>query len=567
MARYFSDLEDIYFNLFNILKVQEKNKDFGVEEIKSVVMEFDKFVAHEIFSTREEGDQVGVKMEGGKVVAPKSYIRAKNNYHSNGWFALGMEEEWGGMPAPHAVYLACQSLFIGSNVSFSMYPGLSKGALNAIKELGTQEQKERFIPKMMEGAWGGTMCLTEPGAGSDVGATKSTAKPLGDGTYEIKGVKIFISSGESDLYENNIHLVLARTPGAPEGVKGLSLFIVPRFKINPDGSLGGSNDVDCTKVEHKMGIHGSATCELTFGNKAQCIGVLLGKEFQGMANMFLMMNEARLLCGLQGESQATLATLNAINYAKEREQFGQAIIDHPDIRRMLLKMRATTRAMKGMILYIGNLFDNEHENAEEIAFLTPICKSYCTDFGFNICVDALQVHGGYGYCVEYGMEQFVRDSKIATIYEGTNGIQAIDFVMRKIFRDQGKTLLKFVQKIMASISSDVPEELAGEVDQIKVSVKNCQEILEYFKILSKENPNKILEYCSDFLNFFGNLTLSWILFTHAKESNKFLKDDPKGFYKSKISDFKIFSAHNLSANKGIYHTIINSKLELSKIEI
>jgi alkylation response protein AidB-like acyl-CoA dehydrogenase len=568
MARYLSDLDDVYFNLFSVLKVHEKNKDFGIEEIKSIVTEFDKFIANEIFPTREEGDLIGVKMEGGKVIAPKSFLKAKNNYHANGWFALGVKESIGGLPVPEAVYMACQSLFVGANVAFTMYPGLTKAALNAIRVLGTPEQKDRFIPKIMEGVWGGTMCLTEPGAGSDVGATKTTAKPLGDGTFEIKGVKIFISSGESDLYENNIHLVLARTPNAPAGVKGLSLFIVPRFKVNPDGTLGGSNDVLCTKIEHKMGIHGSATCELTFGTQTGCIGVLLGKEFQGIANMFLMMNEARLLCGVQGESQANLATLNSIQYAKEREQFGEPIIDHPDVRRMLLKMRAMSRGMRGLILYTANLFDNEHENSAEIAFLTPICKSYCTDFGFNVCVDAMQIHGGYGYCVDYGMEQFVRDAKIATIYEGTNGIQAIDFVMRKILRDQGKTLMKVMQKIMESLSKELPEGVSDEVEMIKISAKNCQEIMDYFKELIKQgNQNKILEHCTDFLNFFGNLTLAWILLTHAKESAKLIQNDPNGFYRSKVSDFKIFCSQYLGNNKAIYHSILNSKLELSKIEI
>ncbi len=568
MATYLSDLDDIYFNLFSVLKIQNKNPDFGVDDAKSIITEFDKFVANEIFPTREEGDQIGVKMEAGKVVAPKSYIKAKDNYHSNGWFGLGQEEGVGGMPVPQAVYMACQSLLVGANVSWSMYPGLTKGAFNAIKVLGTQEQKDLILPKIMEGVWGGTMCLTEPGAGSDVGATKTTAKPLGNGIYEIKGVKIFISSGESDLYENNIHLVLARTPNAPAGVKGLSLFIVPRFKVNPDGSLTGSNNVICTKLEHKMGIHGSATCELTFGNNGSCEGVLLGKEYDGMANMFIMMNEARLLCGIQGESQATLATLNAIKYAKEREQFGTPIINHPDVKRMLLKMRALSRAMKGLILYTANLFDNEHENAEEIAFLTPVCKSYCTDNGFNISVEAVQVHGGYGYCAEYGMEQFVRDTKIATIYEGTNGIQAIDFVMRKILKDQGKTFGKVMEKIVKSINEEVPADISLEVELMKESVKNSQEIMGYFKdLVVTGKQNKILEHCCDFLNFFGNLFSSWILLEHAKEANKLLKDDPKGFFHSKISDFKVFCTQYLGNNKALAFSILNSKGELSKIEI
>lgn len=265
---------------------------------------------------------------------------------------------------------------IGANVSWSMYYGLTQGAMNVILKVGSQEQKDLYVPKMMEGSWGGTMCLTEAGAGSDVGNAKTTAKPLDNGQYAISGTKIFISSGESDLYENNIHLVLARTPGSPEGTKGLSLFIVPRFKINEDGSNGESNNVRCTKLEEKMGLHGQATCELTFGQDGECVGELIGKEHEGIVNMFIMMNEARLLCGLQGESQANLVYMLTEQYAKERSQFGTEIINLPDVKRMLLKMRSTARGLRALCLYTGNLFDKAEKGDEqaekEIALFTPI---------------------------------------------------------------------------------------------------------------------------------------------------------------------------------------------------
>ncbi|RLA63986.1 MAG: acyl-CoA dehydrogenase [Epsilonproteobacteria bacterium] len=566
MAEYKTDLEDIYFNIFNILKVQDLRPDYGQEDLQAIVEEFDRFTKNEIFPIREEGDRVGVKMVEGQVKVPESYVAAKQKFYENGWFALGMEEEWEGMPATNATYMACQSLYIGANVSFSMYPGLTKGALNCIKTIGSEEQKNLYIPKMMEGTWGGTMCLTEAGAGSDIGATRTTATPTKDGKYKISGVKIFISSGESNLYENNIHMVLARTPGAPEGVKGISLFIVPRFKIEN----GESNDVKCTKIEEKMGIHGSATCELTFGENGNCEGSLIGEEFKGMSNMFLIMNEARLLCALQGEAQANLATILSIQYAREREQFGKNIIEHPDIKRMLLKMRAMSRGMRGLVLYTANLFDNP-EAEDEIALLTPLCKGFCTDAGFEVCVDAVQVHGGYGYCFEYGMEQFIRDTKIATIYEGTNGIQAIDFVLRKIFKDEGKEFAKLGQKIMATLTQDIPAEWQNETNLMKKNMEKSQEILARFKeFYSSKKLDQILENSTDFLTYCGNLVVSWILLGHALEAQKLLSDESseqKEFYLSKVTDFKVFCAHYLTRNTAISQTILNFPEGLSKLEV
>jgi alkylation response protein AidB-like acyl-CoA dehydrogenase len=562
MAEYKTDLEDIYFNLFNTLKVQDLKPDYGQEDLKAIVDEFDRFTKNEIYPIREEGDRIGVKMVDGQVKVPESYLNAKQKFYENGWFALGVEEEWEGMPATTATYFACQSLYVGANVSFSMYPGLTKGALNCIKTLGSEEQKSLYIPKMMDGTWGGTMCLTEAGAGSDIGATRSTAIPTENGKHKINGVKIFISSGESDLYENNIHMVLARTPNAPEGVKGISLFIVPRFKIEN----GESNDVKCTKIEEKMGIHGSATCELTFGENNNCEGYLIGEEHKGMANMFLIMNEARLLVGIQGEAQANLATSLTIQYAKEREQFGKSISSHPDVKRMLLKMRAMSRGMRALLLYTADLFDKPG-NEGEIALLTPLCKAYCSDMGFEVCVDAVQVHGGYGYCQEYGMEQFIRDGKIATIYEGTNGIQAMDFVLRKIFRDEGKEFGKLGQKIMATLSQDTPAEWQNETNLMKKNMEKVQEILARFK---ETNMDQVLENSTDFLTYCGNLTVSWILLTHALEAQRLLtegSDEQKGFYLSKIMDFKVFCAHYLVKNTGISQCILNFPEGLSKLEI
>lgn len=457
MGYYKADIRDVEFNLTELLKVQEW-KDYGLEEndVKGILSEYNKYVENEVFPTREPSDQVGVKHVNGKVIVPEVLHNVQRSFYDNGWFALGMPAEIGGTPVPESLYVACMSLATGANCAWTMYPGLSRAALNVINLKGTEFMKTHLIPKMMAGTWGGTMCLTEPGAGSDVGALRSTAQPIANGKYAIKGTKIFISSGESDLYENNIHLVLARTPGGEAGTKGISLFVVPRFKINDDGSMGASNNVVCSKIEHKMGIHASATCELQFGQDSQTEGWLIGDEFEGMATMFIMMNEARLYCGIQGESQANLAYMMAEKYVKERVQFSKEIIHHPDVRRNLLRMRAMSRGMRALCLYTANLFNKAHGDQKYesiIGLLTPICKAYCSEQGFNVSSQALQAHGGYGYCTEYGVEQFVRDTQIAMIYEGTNGIQAIDFVMRKILKDGGKALSALTQEIVTSVQA------------------------------------------------------------------------------------------------------------------
>lgn len=575
MAQYRTDLQDIYFNLFHILKIQDQGPEFDESELKEVIKEFDKFVEHEFYPTRQIGDSKGVTYsEGGVVTVPDCFKKVKDAFYENGWFGLGMPEDIGGMVVPESIYFACNSLSIGANTALMMYPGLSKAALNLIHRVGTAEQKQYMVPNMMSGLWGGTMCLTEPGAGSDVGAASTKAKPQGDGSYLINGVKIFISSGENDLYENIIHLVLARTPNAPEGVKGLSLFIVPKFLIKPDGTCGDRNDVFCTKVEEKMGIHGNATCELTFGQKDNCIGHLIGKEFDGIKNMFLMMNEARLLCAIQGESQANLAFQLSLQYAKERSQFGKILIDLPDVKRILLKMRAVTRGMRSLILYTGNLFDLEKKDpAVEslIALLTPVCKSYCTDRGFEMCNDAIQVHGGYGYCHEYGVEQFARDSRIAMIYEGTNGIQAIDFVMRKILKDNGEAFRQLAGRITKTLSDPSAGNWPSEIGMIGKMLQQGQSILEKFGKLAKmEKFDGILECTTDFLKFSGNIIVAWLLLRGAITAKKELGTAPeadKFYLNSKMVDFETFSQYVLMENYSLSKTILDYDNRLEKLEL
>lgn len=575
MAKYQADQNDINFNLFDVNNCEKYAADYEVADLKEIIEQFTKFTENEIYPTRMEGDEEGVKLVDGKVVVPECFRKVNNLYYENGWYGLGYAEDIGGIPAPHALKVACNSLAIGANVAWSMYYGLTRGCMDVLLAVGTKEQKDLIIPKMMTGTWGGTMCLTEAGAGSDVGNAGTTAKPIDNGKFLVNGVKIFISSGESDLYENNIHLVLARTPGSAKGTKGLSLFIVPRFKVNDDGSCGESNNVICTKVEEKMGIHGSATCELTFGENGECVGELIGKEGEGMINMFIMMNEARLLCGLQGEAQANLAYLMTEQYARERVQFGTEIINLPDVKRLLLKMRSTSRGMRALSVYTGNLFDKAQDGGaeveKEIALLTPICKAFNTDEGFNVSVDAVQVHGGYGYCTEYGIEQFVRDTKIASIYEGTNGIQAMDFVMRKILKDNGETFFNVGKKIQATMEKDEAKGFTHELSMIGKSMEMSEKILAKFgKTMKANNTNGVLAHSTDFLNYCGNLVVAWLLLEHAciaKSKQDGANEEMAKFYTSKITDFKVFCQYQLTRNIGIANSILNFEEDLTTLEV
>ncbi len=575
MGYYKADIRDVEFNLTELLKVQNW-KDFGLEDsdIKGILTEYNKFVEKEVFPTREPSDQEGVKQVDGKVIVPEVFHDLMKSYHGNGWFALGLPADIGGTPVPEALYVACMSLATGANVAWMMYPGLSRAALNVINLKGNDFMKTHILPKMMEGSWGGTMCLTEPSAGSDVGSLRTTAQPLGNGRYAIKGTKIFISSGESDLYENNIHLVLARTPGGEAGTKGISLFVVPRFNINNDGSIGTNNNVICSKIEHKMGIHASATCELQFGSHSETEGWLIGDEFEGMATMFIMMNEARLYCGIQGESQANLAFMMAEKYTKERVQFGKEINQHPDVCRNLLRMRAMSRGMRALCLYTADLFNKAHQDHKHeaiIGLLTPICKAYCSEQGFNVSSVALQAHGGYGYCTEYGVEQFVRDTQIAMIYEGTNGIQAIDLVIRKILKDGGKALHTLTQEIVTSVQALSENKYKKEKEIFQKVLVSGQTIMEQISKYAKNNQfNLILQNCTEFLTFTSQMVVAWRLLESAvlaDQSIETASPQDKKFYESKVTDFRVYCAYYLNHNLSIAQTISDFDLDITMLEI
>jgi alkylation response protein AidB-like acyl-CoA dehydrogenase len=429
------------------------------------------------------GDTVGAKCVDGKVIMPAGYVDAYKAYVDGGWGAINAPAEFGGMGLPFSMAIMALDSLGGANMAFALCPILSVGSIESIYHHGSDAQKATYLPKLSTGAWSGTMNLTEPQAGSDVGALKSTATPLGDGRFQIKGQKIYISFGDHDMAENIIHLVLARTPGAPEGTKGISLFLVPKYQVADDGSLGAQNDVQVVSIEHKMGINASPTCVLAFGETGECIGELIGPEFGGMRAMFTMMNNARLNVGLQGVQIGEGATQKALYFASERVQSARAggtsrdpvaIIEHPDVRRMLMRMKAGTQAIRALLYYAAGQVDRANlgdETAREMVdLLTPLAKTYGTDMGSEIASLGIQVHGGMGFVEETGAAQYYRDIRIAQIYEGTNGIQAADLVGRKLGMRGGDV----VREHLAMIGQD-----AGDHAALKSLAGACAEIAEW----------------------------------------------------------------------------------------
>lgn len=467
------NMRDQKFLLFEQLKIDQlfksvKYGDYTVDDAQMMLGEAEKLAVNEMVPTYAEGDREGCTFNDGQVKVPACFHQAYKKICEAGWNCAARDPEVGGQGMPLSLFSACAELFNAANFALMMYPGLTCGAAALIEKFGNEEQKKKYMLRMYAGEFGGTMCLTEPGAGSDVGALKTKAVKQADGTYKITGTKIFISSGDHDLCPNNIHAVLARVEGDPAGTDGISIFVVPKIRVNDDGSLGEANDVTTGNIEHKMGIKGSATCTLNFGENDGCIGELLGHERQGMAIMFHMMNEARLEVGMQGLGHASAAFEHARDYARERvqsraiwdmanpEASGVAIIEHPDVRRSLLWMKSYVEGIRALNYYVAFAFDRAEiaeDEAEKkkwrgiLELLTPVCKAFSSDKGVEICSLAIDIYGGYGYCSEYPVEQYLRDVKIACIYEGTNGIQSLDLVGRKLAQNKGQALMDLLAEV------------------------------------------------------------------------------------------------------------------------
>lgn len=477
MPTYTPPIRDTRFVLEHVVGLAQHLNRPGFEAatpeiVDAVLAEGGRFVAEVLFPLNQSGDREGcTRHPDGSVTTPAGFKAAYRQFVESGWATLGNHPDYGGQGMPHVVATAFQEYMISANMAFAMYPGLTHGAIAALTATGSAEQKALYLPKLVSGEWGGTMNLTEPQCGTDLGLIRTRAEPRADGSWAITGTKIFISSGEHDLTENIIHLVLAKTPGAPESSKGISLFVVPKLLVNADGSPGARNAVSCGSIEHKMGIHANSTCVMNYDGAT---GWLVGEEMKGLAAMFVMMNAARLGVGLQGLGVAETAYQNAVAYARERRQ-GRALTGakepqekadplfvHADIRRMLMEAKALTEGLRALCLWGALQVDLEHLAVDDgerqlaadlIGLLTPVIKAFGTDMGYRVATDMQQVFGGHGYIAEWGMEQYVRDARIAMIYEGTNGVQAMDLVGRKLAQHGGRPIQAFLALVAAEIAA------------------------------------------------------------------------------------------------------------------
>ncbi len=535
------------------------------------------------------GDMAGAKHHGdGSVTSAPGFKAAYEQWVEGAWGSICFDPEFGGMGLPRSLQLAVQEMAQGANMAWSLLPMLSQGSIEVLTAHGTDEQKQTYLAKIISGTWAGTMNLTEPQAGSDVGALRAKAVSNGDGSYAITGTKIFITWGEHDCAENIIHLVLARLPGAPEGTKGISLFLVPKFLVNEDGSLGAQNDVTCASIEHKLGIHGSPTCVMAFGEKGGATGYLIGEENRGMRLMFTMMNNARLSVGLQGVGIAEAATQMAVSYAQERRQ-GQAvgapskdsvpIIQHADVRRMLMTMRAYTEASRAICYETAMATDYAHAHPEKEAredykkleeLLTPIAKAWSTDKGVEVASLGVQVHGGMGYIEETGAAQFFRDARIAPIYEGTNGIQAIDLVTRKLSLDGGDVMAHWIvgaQELAAELALQEDEDLVAIGKELGRATKQLGKVTGWMMDRMKESPNDALAGATPYLELFGIVAGGTYLARGAIAAVDGLAENPgDGFLKQKLSVAAFYAANILPLGRGLKATICQGASGLYELD-
>jgi len=544
--RYRADLRDfrfLFFEQFDLPAVlgKEPYAEWGTEECDMVLDEVYRFVCDVTGPLNGSGDAQGCRLEDGRVITPDGFKDAWDKLWEAGWRTVAAPSRWGGQDAPIMIGSFVEEMLCGANTAFTMYTGLSLSAAELILEFGTEEQKKKYVPKMLSGEWTGTMCLTEPHAGSDVGSASSGATRNDDGTYNVQGTKIFISGGDNDLGSNVIHLVLARIEGAEAGTKGLSLFIVPRVRIEEDGSLGEFNDVNVPSIEHKMGINGSATCVMNFGDEGACLGeVVGGVEHQGIRQMFHMMNAARIGVGIQGLAVASASYLSALEYARERKQgasikqFKDAnaprvpILDHPNIRRDLLAMKARVEGVRALIMKLSNHADRLHatkgkdDESEayhkgQIDLLTPLVKAYGTDAAFEVSSSAIQVHGGHGYLRDYPVEQYCRDAKIFQIYEGTNFIQSMDLVSRKLGQGGGANTQAFLLDIQNFITAnkDTPELKDGLQHLQAAHEAVAASVMQFIGWFKGGKVEHIPLAAEQFLTIMSELAVGWLLLEQA----------------------------------------------------
>jgi len=582
MAQLIADRRDIDFVLHEQLQVEtlsqeERFKEFGKKSVDLIVSEARNLAIKEILPLQKPSD-AGCDLNNGKVTVPEGFHRVMKAYNDGEWLAMTDDPEWGGQGMPKTVAMAVNEYFYGACNSFMLYNLLTHGASKLVETFGTKDQKEKHLRNMLSGKWAGTMLLTESDAGSDLAGITTIAKDNGDGTYCLEGNKIFISGGEQDLTENIVHPVLARLEDAPPGIKGISLFLVTKYRLKEDGTPGEFNNVVCTGIEEKMGLHGSATCSLELGGKGQCIGTLLGEKNKGMAAMFLMMNEARQMVGLQGQASASASYMYALDYARQRIQSKKltdpagsapvAIINHPDVKRQLLMMKAWVEGMRSLIYYTGLCHDRlaiATDDGEKQSFstllevLTPIIKGYITDRAFDVCNHGVQIYGGYGFIEEFPVSQLLRDCRIFMLYEGTNGIQAMDLVGRKLGMHKGKPFIHFLGLIEKTIAASREiKGLEALADSMALFFANYGEVAH--EISSRAASGKVMEvfaFSHPFLEVTGDLAMAWMLLWRASVAfpklGKGKKDD--AFYQGQVQTARFFINNILPITAGRLNTI------------
>ncbi len=570
MPSYTAPARDTKFVVNELLDLPNRASALGFENasadvIDAVIEESGRFCAEVLQPLNQVGDRDGcTRSADGSVATPAGFKAAFGQYRETGWGTISMPPEFGGQGLPHVLGFVVEEFVSSANHSFGMYPGLTTGAVSAIQAVGSEAQKALYLPRMISNEWLGTMNLTEPQCGTDLGLIRTKAEPQADGSYSITGTKIFISAGEHDLSDNIIHLVLAKTPGAPDSSKGISLFIVPKVLVNDDGSLGMRNAVQCGSLEHKMGIHGNSTCVMNYDGAK---GWLLGEENRGLAAMFIMMNAARLGVGIQGLAQAEVAYQNAVAYARERRQ-GRAltgpadpeakadpILVHSDVRRMLMDAKAYTEGMRALYLWAAVQVDLTHAAADEderkqadalLGLLTPVIKGYGTDKGYDVAVNMQQVFGGHGYIAEWGMEQFVRDSRIAMIYEGTNGIQAMDLCGRKLAQNGGAAIQGFFKLVDDEVAG-VEGGLAPLAEALGKACGDQKAATMWFMQNAMANPNNLGAGAHHYMHIMGLVCFGLMWLRMAKVAAARLAEgaEDQAFYQAKLTTARYFAERYL----------------------
>ena len=560
MYSYRAPLRDIRFVVHEVLDFVEHYRTFGRDDLsgdllEGVLEEGSRFAETILAPTNRIGDEHGLRFENGKVYAPPGFKEAYDRYCQDGWITMTADPQWGGQGLPAGFTLAFGEMLCSGNMAWKMYSGLTESASLTLAAHGSDELKQRYLPKMVSGEWAGTMCLTEANAGSDLGILRTKAEPRGDGSFAITGTKIYISAGEHDLTENIIHLVLARTPDAPPGTKGISLFVVPKLLPDTNGKCGAANGVTCGSIERKMGIHASPTCVMHFN---ESVGWLVGKQNEGLSCMFTMMNHARLGVGMQGQGLSELAWQASIAYANDRLQGrsltgaklpgkpADPIIVHPDVRRMLLTQKAFVEGGRVLCFLTGREIDSSHMNTDEaarkrsndlVAFLTPIVKAFLTDASMEVTSLAVQIHGGAGFIRETGVEQLMRDARITPIYEGTNGIQALDLLGRKVFGTGGKSVQMMVERIREAIAKFGPlPELTPMATELGKRLDQWGKLTMELGGAAMKDREEVGAAATDYLAFSGYVCLGWCWLAAAGVAAKKLAEgapDPD-FYKAKL---------------------------------